>query len=115
MFGIGVAFNAMLVRASANCGAIAVLPFRRHAVHLYRHRIVDVTTESAFDRLQIWPVSVARKLHPIGEALRKIIYENLGGLTVAVPEIERDGELAISIEPNPGPDVTSAFWGGLRG
>jgi hypothetical protein len=29
MFGIGVALDAMLVRASANCGAVAALAFWR--------------------------------------------------------------------------------------
>jgi len=35
MLLIGAAFDTMLVRASANRGAVAVLTFRRGAVHLY--------------------------------------------------------------------------------
>jgi hypothetical protein len=44
--------------------------------------------------LQIWPVPVTRKLHPIGEPLRKI-----------VADVPRNGELAVSVKPNPCPDT----------
>ncbi len=49
----------MFVRASTNRGAVAVLTFRRGAVPLYQHRIVNVGTERAFDCLQIRLATVA--------------------------------------------------------
>src|ERR1700730_9371876 len=105
MFWIGAAFYTIFVGARTNCWAIAALTFRCFAIHFDQHPIINCAPESAFDRLQIWPVSVTRKLHPIGKPFRKIVYENLCSLTVAVPDRPRYGELAISIEHNPRPDI----------
>src|SRR5712692_5652486 len=51
----------------------------------------------------------------MGKPLREIVHENHSGITVAAPDIPRDGELAFGIEPNPRPDIASAFRSGLRG
>src|ERR1700730_17099256 len=114
MFWIGAAFYTIFVGARANCWAIAALTFRCFAIHFDQHRIINYAPESAFDSLQIWPVSAARNLPAMGKPRRKIVYENLCSLTVTVSDIPRYGELAISIEPNPRPDIARASRGGLR-
>ena len=51
MLGIGIAFDAILVRSRADSGAIAALTFRSCTVNLHQHRIVNITAECAFNRL----------------------------------------------------------------
>jgi hypothetical protein len=58
MLRIGAAFDAMLVRASANCWAVAALTFRRLAIHLDQRRIVNVRAKRAFDGFKISLVTV---------------------------------------------------------
>ena len=78
-------------------------------------RMAQLGTESAFDRLQIWPMSVARKLHAVAKALSKIVDENLSRFAVAAANVEGRNQLRVGVQPNPRPDITSAFRGLFRG
>lgn len=50
---------------------------------------------------------VAGQLDAIGEALRKIVNEGFGGLTVAPANVPRRNEFRIGIDRRPGPHVAS--------
>lgn len=62
------------------------------------------------DGFEVWPVSVRRELHAIGEARREIMHERIRGLRIALPDLPRQHQLAIRALPDPRPQVTRQGW-----
>src|SRR6266404_9667229 len=74
MLRIGVARDRMRLASDAIAGTVASI-IGRVAVELNKHRVVNVTTECAFYRLQVGSVAVCCNLYAILQPAREIINE----------------------------------------
>ena len=60
-------------------------------------------------------VAVAGELNAGGKPRGQIVHEHHGGFAVATADVPGHDELRVGIEPNPRPNVASAFGSGFRG
>lgn len=116
MLGVGAALNPLLLHARADGGAVApARGFRRGAVNLLDHGIVDISAERALDGFQIRLVAIARKLHPMRQPRGEIVHELDSRCAGAVRDEPRGHELGIGAYRGPSPHITGHIGGGLRG
>jgi len=87
--------------------AVALFTFRRFAVNLHQHRVVNFFTERSLYGIQVNGVAVSRQLDAIGETLSKILNERAcgGGMTPA--DHERADQFRIGVHGNPSPDIAN--------
>jgi hypothetical protein len=101
-----VAFNPLLARSNALCGAIPALhAFRGRAVHLHKLRIVHVAAERAFYRFEVRAMAIRGQLHAIGETRAKVVNEGHRMVTVATANEPRQDQLGVGINGRPCPCV----------
>lgn len=62
MLRIGAAFNAALLDTDALAGTVASQSANRFAVGFDQHAAINVSTERALKRFQIWGVAIGREL-----------------------------------------------------
>src|SRR5271163_919493 len=102
-------------RAGANCRAVAPLAFRCWPIHFDELSVIDIAAKRALNSFEVWPMSVTGQLHARSEARRQIVHERHSGFAVTGADVPRHNELAIGVQPNPRPNVASAFRGSFRG
>src|SRR6185295_6306266 len=107
MIRVRVASNRLGLARNALTGAVASI-IGRVAIELDKHRIINLTTERAFNRLQVGSVAVCRKLYAIFQPARKIIDELMCGNRVTPSVMPARNKLRISVNRNPGPNVANA-------
>src|SRR5262245_36617042 len=72
---IGFAFDPRLADANALTGTIAALgAFGSFAIQFHKHGVIDVGAESAFNSLQVGPVTIRSKLYAMGESRGEIVH-----------------------------------------
>ena len=103
---IRVALDPRLAGADALCRAVATLhAFRRCAVQLHQHGIVNVATESALNCLKVCLVAVAGELDAIGKARAKVVHQAHGAVAVAPANEIRNDQLRVGLNRRPGPSI----------
>ena len=113
MLRIGAAFDGFLLGAHARRRAVAATRRARIAINLDQHRIVDICAERAFYSLKVRLMTIARQLHPVGQAKRKIADELKRRVTDTFPSIERQDQFRIRVDCHPRPYIAGIGRSGL--
>jgi len=104
MIWVRVAGNCFCLTANALTGAIAAI-IGRVAVEFDKHRIVNVTTESALDGLQVGSVTVSGKLYAILQAAGKVSHKLVCRYSVTPSVMPAGNKLSVGIYRDPSPHV----------
>jgi hypothetical protein len=82
---IRIAFDPVLVCANAFGGAVAArVAFRRWAIDLNEHRVINIGTKRILNGFKISLVAVRCNLDAIAKAARQIGHEGQGGFGTSI-------------------------------
>ena len=115
VFIIGHSADDCPPRSHADCWAVAHFrPFRRSAINLLQHRVINLGTKGIFNSAQIGSVSVCGQLDAIGKATGQVVHELIGRTCVTATNEPTRHKFRFRVNRRPRPNIAMSHGLVLR-